>query len=63
MRSRWIVATLMTLTGLIFVGQGTGIIRGSSSMVDDIRWAIVGLVLVVAGGVVGWTAFRNRRRA
>jgi hypothetical protein len=62
-RSRWIVATLMTLIGLIFVGQGTGIIRGSSSMVDDVRWAIVGLVLIVAGTFVGWTALRNRRRA
>jgi len=43
-------------------GQGLGILRGSSPMVDDVRWAIDGLGLMGIGAVVGWTALRSRRR-
>ena len=61
MRIRWIVAAVMAVTGFVWIGQGLGILRGSSFMVDDVRWAIAGLVLVAAGVAVGWTALRNRR--
>ncbi len=63
MRSRRIVATVVTLTGVVFIGQGLGIIRNSSAMVDDVRWAIVGAALVVVGALVGWSALRSRPRA
>lgn len=63
MRRRWILAVVMALTGLTFIGQGLGIVRGSSTMVDDSRWAIVGIVLVGAGLFVGWATFRKGRRA
>ena len=63
MRTRWIIAAIMALTGLVWIGQGLGILRGSSLMVGDGRWAIGGLVLVAAAILVGWTAVRNRRRA
>jgi hypothetical protein len=53
---------VVALIGAIFVGQGLGIIRNASAMVDDIRWAIVGAVLVVIGALVGWSALRNRPR-
>jgi hypothetical protein len=62
MRTRWIVAAAMAVTGLVWIGQGLGILRGSSLMVDDIRWAIAGLALVAGGTLVGWTAFRKHRR-
>ena len=61
MRIRWIVAALMAVTGFVWIGQGLGVLHGSSFMVDDVRWAIAGLVLVTAGVAVGWTALRNRR--
>jgi hypothetical protein len=40
---------LLALVGLVWIGQGLGILRGSSFMVDDIRWAIAGGALVAAG--------------
>jgi hypothetical protein len=43
---------LLALVGLVWVGQGLGILRGSSFMVDDIRWAIAGVVMVVAGATL-----------
>ena len=63
MRARWIVATVLILLGLVWIGQGFGLIRSSSFMTDDIRWALIGAVLVVIGSVVGWTAFRGRSAA
>ena len=62
MRTRWITAAVMALIGLVFTGQGSGILPGSGGMYGDSRWAIVGLALVAAGAVVGWTALRNRGR-
>ncbi len=63
MRTRWIIVAVTALTGLIWIGQGLGILRGSSLMVGDIRWAIGGLVLLATAILVGWSAVRNRHRA
>jgi hypothetical protein len=62
MRSRWIIAAALALIGIVWIGQGTGVIRGSGFMTDDIRWAIAGVVLLAAGLVVAWTALRTRPR-
>jgi hypothetical protein len=62
MRNRWILAALLALIGIVWIGQGTGMIRGSGFMTDDVRWAIVGVVLLLAGVLVGWTALRARPR-
>jgi glucose dehydrogenase len=61
-RTRWIAALLLALTGLTFVGQGLGFI-GGSAMTGSSFWAIVGAVLVVVAAVVAWTAVRSRRPA
>lgn len=63
MRTRWIVAAALTATGLVWIGQGLGLIGGSSFMVDDIRWAVAGLVLVASGLTLGGLALRNRHRS
>jgi hypothetical protein len=62
MRTRWIVAGVMAVTGLVWIGQGLGVVRGSSFMVDDPRWAIAGAAFLVGGVLVGRTALRNRHR-
>jgi uncharacterized Tic20 family protein len=62
MRSRWIIAAVLVLVGLVWIGQGLGIIRGSGFMIDDMRWAAAGLALLVCGLVVGVTAIRARPR-
>ncbi len=62
MRSRWIIAAVLVITGAVWIGQGLGILRGSGFMVGDIRWALIGAALAVGGVAVGWTAFRARPR-
>lgn len=60
MRTRWIVAAALAVTGLVWIGQGLGLLRGSSFMVDDVRWAIAGVAFVGASVLVGWSALRSR---
>jgi hypothetical protein len=52
-RSARVIAAVLVLVGLVWIGQGTGLLRGSSFMVDDIRWALIGAACV-AGGVWSW---------
>ena len=63
MRARSLIAGVLILVGLVWIGQGTGIIRGSGFMTDDLKWAVVGAVLLVVGIVVAVTAVRNRPAA
>ena len=56
---RRIVGVLLVLVGLVFIGQGLGVIRGASAMVDDIRWAVIGTVLAVSGAAVLATSYRR----
>jgi hypothetical protein len=62
-RTRWIIAAILVVVGAVWIGQGLGLIRGSSFMIDDIRWAIIGAAMLVGGLVIGWTAFRSRGAA
>ena len=40
MRARSLIAGVLILVGLVWIGQGTGIIRGSGFMTDDLKWAV-----------------------
>ncbi|TFG67264.1 MAG: hypothetical protein E4H24_06620 [Thermomicrobiales bacterium] len=60
MRTRWIIAAILVVVGAVWIGQGLGLIRSSSFMTDDIRWALVGGGLIIAGLVVGASAVRAR---
>jgi hypothetical protein len=62
-RTLWIIAAAFVAVGLVWIGQGLGLLRGSSFMVDDPRWAVTGLVMLAGGAIVGGLAFRNRHRA
>ncbi len=63
MRTRWIVAAVLVVVGTVWIGQGLGILRGSSFMTGDPLWAVLGLGLVAVGLVVGWAALRARPRS
>lgn len=56
MRGRLITAALLVVVGVVWIGQGLGLLRGSSFMVDDTRWALAGLVGVVVGLFLTLTA-------
>jgi hypothetical protein len=51
----------MVLAGLIWIGQGTGLLTaGRSFMIGDPTWAIIGAVFAVVGVAL---AVRELRRA
>jgi hypothetical protein len=62
-RTRWIASAALAAIGLVWIGQGFGLLRGSSFMVDDLRWAIAGGALLLIGAALAWTAIRGGRRA
>ena len=52
--SRLIVAVVLALVGLVWVGQGIGIIHGST-MTGSSFWAVVGvLLLLLAVAILAW---------
>ena len=59
-RARWAVIAVVMLVGLVWIGQGTGLLQGSSFMVGDPFWAIAGLVLVAAGAALAAVSLRRR---
>ena len=54
MRTRVSVAVGLIVVGLVWIGQGTGLLPGSSFMVGDARWAAIGLAILIV-------LFRNLR--
>lgn len=59
MRLRLIVAVVLLLVGLLWVGQGIGLV-GGSAMTSSSFWAVVGAVLIAIAAVLAWTGFRAR---
>lgn len=60
-RTHPVVGFVLVAVGAIWVGQGLGLLRGGSFMVDDIRWALAGTVLVLIGVSLLVRARRARR--
>ena len=60
-RPGWIAAAILVVPGVVFVGQGLGLLRGSSFMVDDTRWTWIGAAMVIVGLALGAIASRRRR--
>jgi len=59
-RTRYIVAVLMILVGLVWAAQGLGVPIGRGFMVGDLFWTWAGLALAIAGLVVAvWPRFRG----
>ena len=52
--ARRAVGAVLFLTGVVWVGQGTNVITGSS-MTGSTFWAVTGAVCIVIGlGLLGW---------
>ena len=63
MRTRWIIAAVLIVIGAAWMGQGLGLLPGTGFMDGDLKWAVIGAILAIAGIVVAWTAFRMRPSA
>jgi uncharacterized membrane protein YidH (DUF202 family) len=55
-----LVGAVLALVGLVFAGQGLGLIPGSS-MTGDRKWFYIGLVMAVVGVVLIILAVRRSR--
>ncbi|HYH91870.1 MAG TPA: hypothetical protein VD763_01835 [Candidatus Saccharimonadales bacterium] len=60
MRGRMLTGALLAIVGLVWIGQGTGMLPGTGFMVGDGRWAIAGLVALAVGIALGLSAWRSR---
>jgi hypothetical protein len=54
---RGIVGVVLVLLGLVWIGQGSGLITGSS-MTGQATWLIIGLVGLVIGAWLLWSIYR-----
>jgi hypothetical protein len=62
MRGPLIAGILLMLVGAVWIGQGLGLLRGTSFMVDDLRWAVIGSALYAAGVILVLVARRRAMR-
>jgi hypothetical protein len=60
--SRVVVAVVFALVGIVWIGQGLGLI-GGSAMSGSSFWAGAGAVLVVAGGGLALLERRHATRS
>jgi hypothetical protein len=58
-RTRSIGGVIIIATGLVWIGQGSGLLSGSSFMVGDPLWVVLGLLAAVVG--IGFIAFDLRQ--
>ncbi|SFF98953.1 hypothetical protein SAMN05518801_10533 [Novosphingobium sp. CF614] len=59
-----ILGILSIAMGLLWVGQGTGVVMWppESFMLADRAWAVRGAILAVVGGIIVWLARRGNDR-
>jgi hypothetical protein len=57
---RLVLAITLLLVGLLWIGQGIGLV-GRSAMSGQSIWAFIGVVLVVIAAVLAWSARRAAR--
>ena len=58
-RSRLIIAALIALVGIAWIGQGLDVIKGSA-MTGNNFWAVMGVALLIVAGAI---LLRERRSA
>ena len=61
MVARVIFGVLMCAVGVVWLGQGTGLIKGSF-MTGEALWAVIGAVLLALGLALLGSAWRLHRR-
>jgi hypothetical protein len=59
-RGRAVLAIILVGAGLVWIGQGTGLLQGGSFMVGDMRWAAIGAVCLAIGLVLAVRQLRAR---
>jgi hypothetical protein len=60
-RTRFVVAAVAALVGLVWILQGLGAPIGRSFMIGDLRWTAAGLVLILLAGLLLRQQVNRRR--
>jgi uncharacterized membrane protein len=55
------IGVILLVVGLVFTGQGSGLIQGST-MTGSRMWLLIGIVLAIVGIVLVVLGIRRRRR-
>lgn len=58
---RYAVAVVLVLVGLIWIGQGIGVVPGSFMSGQQV-WAGIGAVCVAVGAYLAWSTRRSSSR-
>ena len=61
-RTRAFTAFILIAAGLVWIGQGTALLKGSSFMVGDPTWAWIGAGCVILGCAIAVAELRSRTR-
>jgi hypothetical protein len=56
---RLVAGILLGLIGLVWLGQGLNLIKGSM-MTGQIQWAVIGIVLILVAAWLLWGFVRGR---
>ena len=59
-RTRAVGGAVIVATGAVWIGQGSGLLRGSSFMVGDPMWVVLGAAAIVVGIALIWAGLRGR---
>ena len=59
-RTRTVGGVILMATALVWIGQGTGLLQGSSFMVGDPTWTVLGIVGVAIGAAFIYLGMRGR---
>jgi hypothetical protein len=58
-RTRAVVGLVLIALGAVWIGQGTGLLKGRSFMVGDPLWAVIGVAVICLGVAVIASARRR----
>jgi hypothetical protein len=61
-RRHGILSIVLVALGLVWIGQGTGLLKGGSFMVGDPRWTAIGAACVAVGLVLAIREIRRRAK-
>jgi hypothetical protein len=57
---RTLGGVIIVATGAVWIGQGSGLLPGSSFMVGDPLWIVFGLLAIAVGIGFIWVGLRGR---
>ncbi len=59
--ARYVLSAVLVLVGLVWIGQGVGLIGGSGMSGQPI-FAVLGAVLIAGGAALAWSTRRGAQR-